>query len=55
MKTLKTIGQYTGIVVLCLIGLGIFCAMAWVAFLFQAAESQYHQEQGHVTASGVQD
>ncbi len=47
--------KYIGIALACVLGVALFVAMAFFASLFQAADSLYHQEQGHVTASGVQD
>jgi len=46
--------KYIGIGIACLLGVALFVAMAFFASLFQAADSLYHQEQGHVSP-GIQD
>lgn len=55
MKTLKTIGKYVGIGLLFVLGTAIFAGVAFLSSLFQAADSLYHKEQGHVPSAGVQD
>lgn len=46
--------KYIGIGIACVVGIAIFVGMAFFASLFQAADSLYHQEQGHVSTR-VQD